>query len=109
MQGSPQTMEWWRSAAILLAQHHYTPITATVPPGPMIAAEGDEQASVRPSPRPTIATISTPPICLPLIPAALYNINQTYLFWSVDQTKEAIWKCHFKLRIIGMCMVTHDI
>ena len=22
-QGSPQTMEWWRSAAILLAQCHY--------------------------------------------------------------------------------------
>ena len=49
MQGSPQTMEGWRSAAILLAQHHYTPITATVPPGPMITAEGDERASVRPS------------------------------------------------------------
>ena len=67
MQGPPQTMEQWRSAAILLAQCHYThfnvrcfvageggerPSVRPPPPGPTIAGEGDKRASVCLSVRP---------------------------------------------------------
>ena len=46
----PQTIERWRSAAILLAQHHYTSC--------FVAGEGDERPSVHPS------------ICPPIRPSA---------------------------------------
>ena len=54
-QGSPQTMERWHSAAVLLAQRHYTNVSG------FVAGEGDKQVSAPPPPPPANGLWPPPP------------------------------------------------
>ena len=108
-QGSPETMEWWRSAAILLAQHHYTNTNVSC----FVAGEGEERASPRhqmtattpPPPRMTVrrytqnywgepCTLQKSVCCVPSVAFSHKNsMPSTDPFYSVI--------CHFASATVG--------